>query len=114
MCVACGDKQCTTSFSLQSRCMDTAAALISGPADTTVQNVGGQSMPEDSANPPVDETAKFLRTNSFLQIGAAGNGAYERASNGFCKCAADYCKSPLTATTFTCKSTAKGWARKSL
>merc|ERR1711981_1345993 len=59
MCVACGDKQCTTSFSLQSRCMDTAAALISGPADTTVQNVGGQSTPEDSANPPVDETAKF-------------------------------------------------------
>jgi hypothetical protein len=74
------------------------------------------SMQAGGAEPPVDEARRFLETNSFLQVmsGGATGGAYERASNGFCKCSPDYCKSPLTATTFTCKSTAKGWARKSL
>merc|ERR1711861_70327 len=41
MCVACGDKQCTTMFSLQSRCMDTAAAMnLDANPDMTVENTG--------------------------------------------------------------------------
>merc|ERR1712093_322507 len=71
---------------------------------------------EQGGDTPPDEAKKFLLKNSFLQVmeGGATGGAYERGSNGFCKCAPDYCKSLPTATTFTCKSTAKGWARASL
>jgi len=118
MCVACGDKQCTTSFSLQSRCMDTASSLSMTQPDMTVEGgAAGSGKPaEDGQNPPVDERMKNmgLVMDSFLQTKAGAGGAYERSSNGFCQCAPDYCKSPITATTFTCKSTAKGWARTSL
>merc|ERR1711871_557501 len=108
MCVPCGDKQCTTSFSLQSRCMDTKASLQQNVPDMTVASSSGTepaSMQAGGAEPPVDEARRFLETNSFLQVmsGGATGGAYERASNGFCKCSPDYCKSPLTAPTFTCK-----------
>lgn len=119
MCVPCGDNQCTTSFSLQSRCMDTAAALAMNVADPTVSggtSNGGSNNEPEGGEPPVDrkfEKFKFLM-DTFLQTGAGSVGAYQRGSNGFCECAPDYCKSPITSTTFTCKSTAKGWARTSL
>jgi len=118
MCVPCGDKQCTTSFSLQSRCMDTAAALDMNVADPTVTSTndgGGAEAAPEGGEPPVDEKFKFLM-DTFVQTGekTGSMGAYTRGSNGFCACAPDYCKSPITATSFTCKSTAKGWARTSL
>jgi cysteine-rich repeat protein len=116
MCVACGDKQCTTSFSLQSRCMDTASSLEMTKPDLSVEDAaaGTAQAAEDDSNPPVDEKIRRMGLVEFLQTKTGAGGAYERASNGFCQCAPDYCKSPITTTTFTCKSTAKGWARTSL
>merc|ERR1712100_197685 len=117
MCVACGDKQCTTSFSLQSRCMDTASSLEMTKPDLSVEDAAaGSTQPaaEDEQEPPVDEKIRRMGLVEFLQTKTGAGGAYERASNGFCQCAPDYCKSPITASTFTCKSTAKGWARTSL
>jgi len=115
MCVACGDKQCTTMFSLQSRCMDTAAAMnLDANPDMTVENTGNQESAE-SAEPPVDAVENMkLVFDSFLQESTGSAGAYQRGSTGFCECAPNYCKLETSATSFVCKSTAKGWARKSL
>merc|ERR1711988_941290 len=52
--------------------------------------------------------------DNFLQVSEGSEGAYIRAGNGFCECGPNHCKLETTATSFTCKSTAKGWARKSL
>lgn len=119
MCVACADNQCTTSFSLQSRCMDTAAEMTGKNPDMTVgaQNQAKSSQAaeaETSAEPPIDMENMGLVFENFLQQSAGAEGAYQRGSNGFCECGPNHCKLETAADSFVCKSTAKGWARKSL
>merc|ERR1711988_633236 len=113
MCVACGDTQCTTSFSLQSRCMDTAAPGQEGKPDVTATDVSKKT--SDDAEPPIDKRLENMKLvlDNFLQESTGSGGAYKRGSNGFCECGPNHCK--LTSgESFVCKSTAKGWARKSL
>jgi len=118
MCVACADNQCTTTFSLQSRCLDT---------DQPGNQDNGQSTEHtsvDSENPPVDALKNMkLVFDSFLQEREShsdgdDSGAYQRGSNGFCECGPNFCKlntdEKVPIPSFVCKSTAKGWARASL
>jgi len=109
MCVACQDNQCTTFFSLQSRCMDTGTP----GSDVTVSG-GEETKQLDSASPPVDLQSMGLVMETFLQEATGSSGAYKRGGTGFCECGPNHCKLETGTTSFTCKSTAKGWARKSL
>lgn len=117
MCVSCADRQCTTFFSLQSRCMDTGAT---GEVDMTVdggtKTTGGSEV--ESSSPPVDKKLENMKLvlDNFLQVssGTGFSGAYKRGGNGFCECGPNHCKLDGQGGSFTCKSTAKGWARTSL
>jgi cysteine-rich repeat protein len=129
LCVACKDSQCTTMFSRQSRCLDTATALIKPKQDTKPKE---QSTPEMSLSDETQNVEEFLQESSglslptspdmkllvdtFVQESAGLQGAYARAGSGFCDCAPNFCKlaQGTDSSAFTCKSTAKGWARKSL
>jgi cysteine-rich repeat protein len=117
LCVACADNQCTTSFSLQSRCMETGAAMgLDNMPDMATEPVGKTSSEDESGGePPVDAVANMkLVFANFLQEKTGTTGAYKRGPNGFCECDPNYCKLPTGTDSFVCKSTAKGWARKSL
>jgi len=122
MCVACGDNQCTTFFSLQSRCMDTGSGDEMAQADMATEMAAEKKTPNaqeaEAAEPPVDMMTKLKSMNldfaTFLETSEGSAGAFERGANGFCECSPNYCKLPTSDTSFVCKSTAKGWARKSL
>lgn len=100
MCVACQDTQCTTFFSSQSRCMNTAASMVPTTTKTTPKRTG--------AKPELG-----LLMENFLQVSAGGEGSFARGPTGFCECAPNWCKQADGPDSFTCKPTAKGWARKS-
>lgn len=105
LCVACKDSQCTTMFGRQSRCLDTASSLVKPMTAASTDPKRTGALPELS----------FL-ADQFLQENEGLQGAYARGPTGFCDCAANYCKlaEGTDPNAFTCKSTAKGWARKSL
>lgn len=117
MCVACQDHQCTTFFSLQSRCLDTGKP---GEVDATVDGGTAEPQTPKGGEPPVDLNKDLsnmqLVLDNFLQVSthAGFTGAYKRAGNGFCECGPNHCKLATATDSFVCKDTAKGWARKSL
>jgi cysteine-rich repeat protein len=105
VCQACADTQCTTFFGGQSRCLNTAATMQpTATVSTTPRRVGAK---------PEEVLSLSLLTSSFLQTEVGGQGSYKRGPLGFCECAPNWCKLAEGPDSFTCKSTAKGWARKS-
>jgi cysteine-rich repeat protein len=101
LCVACGDKQCTTFFSRQSRCLNTGGlnVLAGKPARTGAKN---------------EKKPSFMMSDEFLQEEAGLQGAFSRSATGFCECGANWCKQDDGQGSFTCNDLRKGWARKSL
>merc|ERR1719265_190346 len=82
-CSVCGDTQCTTFFGRQSKCLDTVATRDAGEEKIDGQEGAQTATSQDS---PVESPA------SFLQVSTGAEGAYARASNGFCECAAQQCQ----------------------
>merc|ERR1711988_232469 len=108
MCVACADTQCTTFFSRQSRCLNTASSVKASVAVSSKPKRTG-AQPEQAP-----QKALGLLADAFIQVGSGAVGAYTRGPTGFCDCSPNWCKLADGPDSFTCRSTAKGWARKSL
>jgi len=107
VCVHCKDNQCTTMFSRQSRCLNTASALIK-----PIAKASSEPKQKDAPAEMSLLAAEFLQESESVGL----QGAYARSDQGFCDCAPNFCKlkGGTDPNIFTCKDTAKGWARKSL
>merc|ERR1711988_1777475 len=78
MCVACADTQCTTFFSRQSRCLNTASSVKASVAVSSKPKRTG-AQPEQAP-----QKALGLLADAFIQVGSGAVGAYTRGPTGFC------------------------------